>query len=223
MFSSSSPSRRFCPFIYLRAAPSDSPTRSRARSHIRSAAARRGTRDHRQRSFAASRHARLESSLIRSRRRRMTDRMNGCAQRGACARVRDFSETVMHPQPLPSCANKPRTPKVRQVPRDGGLRQPKRLVNVADTHLAVREDAQNPKPRRIAQRAVHPRKFMDPSHCAPPTVPCLRVRYLGRGIARPHGPLPPAPLWAFSRASQSMPMSRPSSAARLNGLPGESR
>jgi hypothetical protein len=94
----------------------------------------------------------------------MADRMNGCAQCGARARIRDFGKTVVHPQPLSSCANKPGESKVRQVPGNSRLREPKRLVDMANAHLAVRQNAQNPEPRRIGERAVHPRKFMNSSH-----------------------------------------------------------
>ena len=102
----------------------------------------------------------------------MADRVNGGAQCGACARIRDFSKTVMHPQPLSSGANKPRTSKVRQVPRDRGLREPERLVDLTNAHFAVRQNAENPKPRRVRQGAVDPRKLMNSSHkCAGANVP----------------------------------------------------
>ena len=37
-------------------------------------------------------------------------------------------------------------------------------MDVADAHLAVGEDAENPKTRRIGQGAIHPRKFVNSSH-----------------------------------------------------------
>lgn len=123
-FSASSPSRRLV--------------------NAQSATAGGRARNHRQWSFDSPRHPRLQPFLIRSRGRRMPDRMNGCAQRGARARVRDVGQAIVHPQTIPPSTDQSGTSKVHEVPRDGRLRQPKRLVEVSDAHFAVRQDTQNP-------------------------------------------------------------------------------
>ena len=153
----------------------------------RRAATRHATRDNRQRSVSLPRHARFQPLLIRSRRGRVSDRVDGCAQRGAGARVGDVRQPIVDPQTVSPGSNEPRTSKVHEVPRHRRLRQPKCLMNVADTDFPVGQDPQNPKPGGIGESAVQTRKFMNPSHIATRNVPRRRteLKYSRRRIHVP--------------------------------------
>jgi hypothetical protein len=115
----------------------------------------------------------------------MADRVNGCAKRGAGAWVGDVGQLIVHPQTIAPCPDKACTSEVHQVPRDGWLWQPERLVDVANRHFAIRQDTQNPKSRRVGQRSVHPRQFMNPGHLAAKCTTGVRIRDREYSIQQP--------------------------------------
>ena len=91
--------------------------------------------------------------------------MDHRAQRRLRNRIAYVRQPVMHPKPLAARANEARPPQVRQMPRDGGLRESQRLVNVPYADLAVGQHCQNPQPRGVRQSPVNPRKFMNRAIC----------------------------------------------------------
>ena len=58
-------------------------------------------------------------------------------------------ERVVHPQAFLSGRDQPFPAQIRQVPGRRGLRDSQAVVDVADADLAVRQQAENPKPGRI--------------------------------------------------------------------------
>jgi hypothetical protein len=94
----------------------------------------------------------------------MTDCVNRGAESGTRARIRHFGEPVVDPQTLPPGLDEACPSKVGQVARNGWLRKPQGLVDIADADFAIGEDTENPKPRRIRESAVHFRKFMNTRH-----------------------------------------------------------
>ena len=128
------------------------------------AASRSGARFNRQQPLRRPRHRRGEALLIRARRRRVTDRVDCGAEGGACARIVDWRQAVVHPRSITTGLDQPRPAEIGEVARDGGLRQPQRTVNVTDTHFTGGQQAQDAEPGCIAQRVIHPCKFMNSRH-----------------------------------------------------------
>ena len=94
----------------------------------------------------------------------MTDRMNRGAERGACARIVDRREPVMHPRSVSARVDETGAAQTGEVSRDRRLRKSQRTVDVADAHLTRCQETKDAEPCRVAQGAVHPRKFMNSRH-----------------------------------------------------------
>ena len=61
-------------------------------------------------------------------------------------------QPVINPEPLLAADHQPVPPQVSQMPRDRGLRQLERFVQMADANLARSEQVQEPQPHRVGER-----------------------------------------------------------------------
>ena len=64
-------------------------------------------------------------------------------------RILDVSETVVDPKPIPTRVDEAGSAKIGQVSRRFCLRNPKAVVNVANTDFARRQQAQDSQPSAI--------------------------------------------------------------------------
>ena len=71
-------------------------------------------------------------------------------------RVVERREPIMDPQAVAPRFDEARSAQIREVARDGGLREAQRLVQTAHADLAVDEQRQDPQARRVGQRSKQP-------------------------------------------------------------------
>jgi hypothetical protein len=80
----------------------------------------------------------------------MPDRVDRGAEGGACARIVDWREAIVDPRPVTAGVDESGAAEIGKMARDRRLRQPQRIVDVADAYFAGGQQTQDAKPCRVA-------------------------------------------------------------------------